>query len=138
MWFVIWCILFLIICAFILPWWGIPAIILLIVLGKSIELMLHDLFSEKPKKKCRRKNSYMKDYTREGKETYQKDYKRVGELGVRVQDEARPRRHFNQFADTNTGCEATPDEDEMDYLRELREERDAYDDFIASMDMDND
>ena len=57
---------------------------------------------------------------------------------TQFRDAAGRSRNFSYFADTNTIREATPEEDELNYLRALQAERDAYDDFIASMDMADD
>lgn len=50
----------------------------------------------------------------------------------------RPLILYDSIDDVIDDVEPTDDEMDYEYLRTLREERDAYDDFIASMDMDND
>ena len=50
----------------------------------------------------------------------------------------RPLILYDSIDDVIDDVEPTDDEMDYEYLRALREERDAYDDFIASMDMDND
>lgn len=50
----------------------------------------------------------------------------------------RPLLLFDSIDDVIDDEEPIDDEIDYEYLRALKEERDAYDDFIASMDMDND
>jgi hypothetical protein len=50
----------------------------------------------------------------------------------------RPLILYDSIDDVLDDEEQTDDDIDYEYLRALKEERDAYDDFIASMDMDND